>query len=258
MTSIESITDTFHQDGYCIVDSLFSDLNIDSLRTTALENYEEIQRIIADRGLYLGIGIKEGYDEIVQRHTGRYEVPYKMKNSFRLISEHPVLLQLVHHILGPDIVIANESLLVSVPGAQDQAWHSDGPHMSVTEYLPCHVLNVFVPLIDITLAEGPTEFRPGSQRLTLDLKNMFLRAFASKQLRKPVKPTLRKGSALLFDYRVLHRGTANRTDAPRPVYVVTFAKSWYKDTLNFPGRSVFATRSGEANETINADGILET
>jgi hypothetical protein len=34
-----------------------------------------------------------------------------------------------------------------------------------------------------------------------------------------------------FDYRVLHRGTANTTAHPRPVYVVTFAKSWYRVRL---------------------------
>jgi ectoine hydroxylase-related dioxygenase (phytanoyl-CoA dioxygenase family) len=67
----------------------------------------------------------------------------------------------------------------------------------LTEYLPCHVLNVFIPLIDITDAEGPTEFRPESQRLTLDLQKLYLRAFMTKTLRPTVKPHLKKGSALL-------------------------------------------------------------
>ena len=70
-----------------------------------------------------------------------------------------------------------------------------------------------------------------------------------------------------FDYRVLHRGTANKTDVPRPILVITFGKNWYKvilyytwifhttfiplladfdcilmsqDTLNFPKNSVFS------------------
>lgn len=68
-----------------------------------------------------------------------------------------------------------------------------------------------------------------------------------------------------FDYRVLHRGTANKSTEMRPILVFTFAKPWYKvspqsclfhfvfslvlteshnhsvcqDTLNFPHRSVF-------------------
>ena len=40
-----------------------------------------------------------------------------MKNIFRQISEHEGLLEIVHGILGPDICIANESLLISDAGA---------------------------------------------------------------------------------------------------------------------------------------------
>lgn len=59
------------------------------------------------------------------------------------------------------------------------------------------MLNVFIPLIDINDEEGPTEFRPQSQRLTLDLKKMYLKAFINKTLLPPVKPHLKKGSILL-------------------------------------------------------------
>jgi ectoine hydroxylase-related dioxygenase (phytanoyl-CoA dioxygenase family) len=59
------------------------------------------------------------------------------------------------------------------------------------------VLNVFIPLIDITDEEGPTEFRPQSQRLTLDLKTMYLKAFLTKTLQSPRKPHLKRGSILL-------------------------------------------------------------
>jgi len=31
-----------------------------------------------------------------------------------------------------------------------------------------------------------------------------------------------------FDYRVLHRGTTNKSAEMRPILVFTFAKPWYK------------------------------
>lgn len=34
--------------------------------------------------------------------------------------------------------------------------------------------------------------------------------------------------SLQFDYRVLHRGCPNKSDAARPVLVFTFAKNWYR------------------------------
>jgi ectoine hydroxylase-related dioxygenase (phytanoyl-CoA dioxygenase family) len=47
------------------------------------------------------------------------------------------------------------------------------------------------------------------------------------------------GDALLFDYRVLHRGTLNNTGGARPVFVLTVAKPWFRDLVNFPKRALF-------------------
>jgi ectoine hydroxylase-related dioxygenase (phytanoyl-CoA dioxygenase family) len=80
----------------------------------------------------------------------------------------------------------------------------------------------------------------------------YLAAFVGKRVRSPVVPQPKRGSALLFDYRVLHRGLANQSDRRRPVLVLTFAKSWFRDNLNFPSRSVgSAVTSTQADE----DGI---
>ena len=43
--------------------------------------------------------------------------------------------------------------------------HADGPHMPGGDpsfVAPLHAVNVFVPLVDLTPANGPTEFTPGS------------------------------------------------------------------------------------------------
>jgi ectoine hydroxylase-related dioxygenase (phytanoyl-CoA dioxygenase family) len=156
-------------------------------------------------------------------------------------------MRVVKCILGEDCIVINKSLVVSSPGALDQAWHSDGPHISATEDLPCHCLNVFVPLVNVTEQNGPTQFRPGSVNMTRNLKVEMLKAMARKTLRPIEGPTLSMGSVLLFDYRVLHRGTANRTAQPRPVLVYTFAKPFYRDTLNFPRNSVFDVAPTRAN-----------
>ena len=187
----------FHSKGFCVFDSLFASHNIDQLKSTALDNFNEIQDIIQSTNQPFGVGLKNGYDEIVHRQEGRYEVPYKMTDIFKDISESTELLEIIHTILGPEVVIANESLIISMPGTTDQAWHADGPHMSVTEHLPAHCLNVFIPLVDVTLKEGPTEFRPASHFMTRDLKNMFLLAAMRKELLPNQKPFLKKGSALL-------------------------------------------------------------
>jgi ectoine hydroxylase-related dioxygenase (phytanoyl-CoA dioxygenase family) len=85
---------------------------------------------------------------------------------------------------------------------------------------------------------GPTEFRPGTHYHTRNLTPLMLAAKARKTLRAPTAPLPRIGDALVFDYRVLHRGKANASDKNRTFLVLTIAKPWFKDVLNFPRRSL--------------------
>ena len=55
--------------------------------------------------------------------------------------------------------------------------------------------------------------------------------------RAPVAPCPRAGDALVFDYRVLHRGLANDA-ATRPVLVFTLAQPGFVDALNWPSRRI--------------------
>ena len=134
-------------------------------------------------------------------------------------------------VLGCSVVIADEDCAA-------QAWHVDGAHMSPSSHALPHVLNIFVPLVDVTKGGG-TEIKPGSHFLTRNLAKQMLLARIKKTLRSPLEPLVSPGDALLFDYRVLHRGTLNNTGGPRPVFVVTVAKPWFRDLVNFPKRALF-------------------
>jgi hypothetical protein len=107
----------FHENGFCVLENFFPNENYELLKNNCLQNFYDIQEIITERGLKFGVGLKNGYDEIVQRHPGRYEVTYQMKNIFQSMSNNSRLLELIHGILGEEIVIANESLLISESGA---------------------------------------------------------------------------------------------------------------------------------------------
>ena len=84
---------------------------------------------------------------------------------------------------------------------------------------------------------------------------MMLLAKLRKTLRAPESPLVAAGSALVFDYRTLHRGRANTTaDQSRPVLVLTFAKSWFRDLYNFPKRSMMTpTTDGGTMKTNNSE-----
>ena len=142
---------------------------------------------------------------------------------------------------GSDYYLLGCSVVVSCadPGSSHQQWHVDGGHVDSENHLPCHCLNVFIPLVDLTEDLGPTEIRPGTHVYSRNMSKMMLGAKARKELKSPVAPLLKRGDALLFDYRVLHRGMANISETEdRPVLVLTYAKTWFKDVFNFPNRSL--------------------
>jgi hypothetical protein len=45
--------------------------------------------------------------------------------------------------------------------------------------------------------------------------------------------TVRAGEAILFDYRLKHRGLSNRCTEERPLLYLTYAKPWWLDVYNF-------------------------
>jgi len=246
MSSTEDKVAEFNDRGFCILEDVIARESIDKLQKQSLSNFADALDIIERKKLHFGIGIKNGFKEIVQRHTARFEMPHRMEElDCEWIEQLPSIKSVVNGILGADCIIANKSLVVSQPGSEDQSWHCDGPHMSKTQDLPCHVLNVFIPLVDVTSITGPTQFRPCSTPLTRDLQKMYLAAAFSKRLKPVETPEVAMGAVLLFDYRVLHRGTANRSPLPRPILVITFAKPWFKDVLNFPKRSLLAQGNEE-------------
>ncbi|KAH8052916.1 phytanoyl-CoA dioxygenase [Aureococcus anophagefferens] len=78
---------------------------------------------------------------------------------------------------------------------------------------------------DLTPSNGPTEFRLGSHRRSAESP-------PKRSRRSPVAPTCARGSALLFDYRVDHRGLANRSEADRLVFFMAYARPWFRDAKN--------------------------
>lgn len=199
----------------------------------------------------LGLGAKHGFREIVMRSPGRYELSllHCPQDEIPSIS---CFLKPLESLLGKllcstntysscsdkDLKLCHLSLLVATPGSSEQKWHADGSHVSISEHLPCHCYNVFIPLQDVPLQLGPTEFRPQGHFLTRNLGPMLLTAKCRKTLRPPVCFPWTMRDVVLFDYRILHRGKANNQNYNRMVLVMTFSEPWFKDILNFPKRSM--------------------
>jgi len=123
----------------------------------------------------------------------------------------------------------SSGFVTALAGAPDQHFHPDGTAAGL--------VNVFSPLIPVTFENGPTELRPGSHVWRETALGVEPRWDARRTL--PVAPALGAGEILLFDYRVYHRGLANRSANPRPVgYLIFATRDGLRDLHNFPSDSL--------------------
>ena len=71
-------------------------------------------------------------------------------------------MPVVQDILGSDCKVEYAGCVIGHPEDKDQNWHMDGMHRTHRAHLKADRVMVFVPLIDMTEALGPTEMKLGS------------------------------------------------------------------------------------------------
>lgn len=132
------------------------------------------------------------------------------------------LVYIFKRLLGAKVRVETAGSVLAEPGAVAQRWHQDVPHLFTTgTHLPVHFLAAFVPLCEITPANGPTEFRIGSH-----VKANVVRSPEELALACPV------GSLVLFDGRVFHRGGRNSSSTEREVLFLNVCRHWFRDMSN--------------------------
>lgn len=119
-------------------------------------------------------------------------------------------------------------VVLSEAGSADQYWHRDTDTLSNTTTdgeklvtLEDFYYTVLIPVtVPITSKNGPTEFMTGSHRVS---------AQDYDQCEREYSPTVELGSALVFNGKLNHRGTANPSSEDRPVIYRIYHKRWYND-----------------------------
>jgi len=126
------------------------------------------------------------------------------------------------------VSLVHKGAFLSTPGAETQIYHQDGVHLNKKYQKPCHAINVFIPLVDLTEKNGPTEFCIGTHHLGYESYN--------KELIDT--PLASKGVPIIFDYRLGHRGLGNNSQEPRPVIYLTYTRKSkeFRDAVNFSSK----------------------
>ncbi len=135
------------------------------------------------------------------------------------------VLAVARMALDEDAILESFGAVVSLAGAQQQHIHRDGPLLfdaGISPILPCHALTLAMPLVDMNEMQGSTALWPCSHRWKERNEEV-----------KPIAPDVAAGSCVLWDFRLYHGGTANRSQEPRPMVYATYARRWYQDPNNF-------------------------
>jgi hypothetical protein len=204
---------------------------------------------------------RRDFAEYLKRDGGRVDLRFNSDAApfdALLRETKGAVLDVATEALGgsPNLLYSGVMVARANAGGDHQRWHKDGNHENASD--EPHALTVFVPLQPLTAANGPTEFRLGSHRR---------RANDAKRLRQDgVAVMCDAGDALLFDYRVDHRGLANASDADRLVFFLALARPSFRDEKNarstvplFPESHVALT--GDRGETscvlfeLTVDGV---
>lgn len=147
---------------------------------------------------------------------------------------NPILHPLLVDLMEGDCVINGFGGVVSFPGALAQPPHRDhpflfggtGPDWRLAGSLPPYAITMVVPLVDITLALGPTALWEHSHRTGESVG----RVLTTHRAALPLVPA---GDVYLMDYRLVHGGMPNSTKTPRPIMYITYSRTWFRDTVNY-------------------------
>lgn len=183
-----------------------------------------------------------------ERDAGRIDLKLPWKHPFNATAlvANPLIYSVLDSILGSGFELKSVHAIHALPGAPNQKWHRDAPLLFAGRGLhspsaaggggvaePSYAVNVFVTLKDFDDAsDGPTEFALGSHMWQEDWQQHW----ESLPAGQPVATAqfhVTRGSAIISDYRTVHRGLANRKASPRPMLMLIYGRRWWRDSVNY-------------------------
>ncbi len=206
--------DALGAEGFVILDNVIAPRRVEALLREFATSYKKYMRDVE-------------FADTLKVGGRRYMIPVALSGGFRdpLVYANPYVVALVRFTLERDAILESFGAVVSLAGSRPQHIHRDGRFLfdsGVSTLLPAHALTFVLPLVDMNQTNGTTAVWAGSHRRKVRDKRAV-----------PLPLDVPVGSCALWDYRLHHRGTANRSDAPRPILYCTYSRHWYQDTRNF-------------------------
>jgi len=167
----------------------------------------------------------ENPDPTFGKNHYRTYMPFRAPFNDERVIANSMVVPILNDLLGKDFVCHYLASNTCIPGSELQPAHSDVyPLFPDTDIKPppYHMV-VNIPLVDITVENGPIEFWAGGTHL-----NTFPmdRIQALAPIMQSQYATMPAGSLFIRDGRMWHRGTQNNGNAPRPNLALVYTRPW--------------------------------
>jgi hypothetical protein len=198
-------------DGIIALKGAFSTSFADDMREDVMGLFEEARAV---PGGALPRGPERWYVEVQ---------PERIRG-FVEIATHPWFVAVCEAVLGPGYRIVEIGFDIPFPGAQDQPWHRDFPSPEAT--LRGRRLNSLafnLTTVDTRDEHGAFEIAVGTQWDDIGgaKDDMFPpRQYWDRYIARASRKLPQRGDISARSALTIHRGTANRSNEPRPVLVV--------------------------------------
>jgi ectoine hydroxylase-related dioxygenase (phytanoyl-CoA dioxygenase family) len=226
METIGHASRRFRIDGALIIESIVSTAVVAEARDAFVEAYSH----------YLS-GAK--HEDALPVGKRRLSITVKLEPPFdnRELFANPYLLPILTALLDDGFVLGAFGVVCSLSSAPAQPAHCDGgvlfPNAPLNTLLPAVAITVGIPLLEMNELHGTTGLWLGTHRDATRSNTLRDAGQNNTFPEEGIEPVVREGSCILWDFRLVHGGTANRGPVPRPLLYMTYCRPWFVDHGNF-------------------------
>jgi ectoine hydroxylase-related dioxygenase (phytanoyl-CoA dioxygenase family) len=173
----------------------------------------------------------------------RMDLPFRAPYTDPRIITNSFAVPIIEKIVGEDCRMFYFSADAPMPGSDYQEVHGDyAPFFPGADIvLPITSLAVNIPLVDVTEKNGPMDAWPNTHLTPEKYYEGGYVPAAAKSL-QPVSMVTPKGSLLIRDVRMWHRGTPNNSNEIRPNMALIYGRHWW-DGAYYPQDSLGITKT---------------
>lgn len=209
--------------GYMIIDDFLSPADLESVRAGLLPHLNR----------YVGRNNFEG------TKTERVYTLVARGKVFENLAEDPRILALTGRFLQPGFLLTASQSICIYPGETPQPIHADDLFYRVPRPRPAISISTIVAVDAFTAENGGTEIIPGSHSWSdAEISGIYdgidAEAPARRELERQLVPVeMPAGACIVFLGTLLHRGGANRSQAPRLAFSNQYCEPWGRTQENF-------------------------